>query len=207
MVRGGGAEKTDAELVAHMLATALISYNPVTTLVHGRELKEKDILKYTREQYRVYWKCHFEGQGHQQRQHKMSPNVAYAISDKDTTEPRTFSRNNNSKKTWKKFKGNCRKCGEQGHRANKCTKNTNSKENRRCYVCKQVGHISPNFPHKTNNNNNSNNKNETSFVGMLTNGSDDPIGIKMTQDKIMKEEYCVFIVDKDLRRKNGVWIF
>jgi hypothetical protein len=137
----------------------------------------------------------------------MSPNVAYAISDKDTTDPRTFNHSNNSKKTWKKFKGNCRKCGEQGHRANKCTKNTNSKENRRCYVCKQVGHISPNFPHKTNKNNNSNNKNETAFVGMLTNGSDDPIGIKMTQDKIMKEEYCVFIVDKDLRRKNGVWIF
>jgi Zinc knuckle len=158
MVRAGGAENADTELVAHVLATAPISYNPVTTLVHGRDLKEKDILKYTQYQYRVYWKRHFKDQGHQQRRHKMSTNVAYAVSDKDTTDPRTFNRNNNSNKPWKKFKGNCRKCGEQDHRADKCTKNTNSKETRCCFVCKQVGHISPNCPHKANSNNNSNNK-------------------------------------------------
>jgi hypothetical protein len=42
-----GDEDTNAEIVAHVLATAPISYKPVTTLVHGRDLKNKNILNKT----------------------------------------------------------------------------------------------------------------------------------------------------------------
>jgi hypothetical protein len=79
MTRAGGAEKTDAEIVVHVLATAPNIYDSVTTLVLGKDLNEKDILKYTREQYRSYWKRHFEGQGQVNRRNRMQNNVAYAF--------------------------------------------------------------------------------------------------------------------------------
>jgi hypothetical protein len=46
----GGAEKMDAELVAHVIATAPNIYNMVTTLLQGLDLNQNDILKITREQ-------------------------------------------------------------------------------------------------------------------------------------------------------------
>jgi hypothetical protein len=62
MVKAGVSAKTDAEIVAHVLATAPNSYNLITMLVLGKDLTNKDILKFTREQYRSSWKRHFENQ-------------------------------------------------------------------------------------------------------------------------------------------------
>jgi hypothetical protein len=62
MAKAGGSAKTDAKIVAHVLATARNSYNSITTLVLGKDLTDKDILKFTREQYRSYRKRHFKNQ-------------------------------------------------------------------------------------------------------------------------------------------------
>ena len=62
MVKAGGSAKTDAEIVAHVLATAPNNYDSVTTLILGKDLKDKETSKFAREQYRSYWKRHFEQQ-------------------------------------------------------------------------------------------------------------------------------------------------
>jgi hypothetical protein len=62
MVKAGGSAKTDAEIVAHVLATAPNNYNSVTTLILGKDLKYKETLKFAREQKWSYWKQHFEQQ-------------------------------------------------------------------------------------------------------------------------------------------------
>jgi hypothetical protein len=48
MVKAGGSAKTDAEIVAHVLATAPNSYDSITTLVLGKDLTNKDILKFSK---------------------------------------------------------------------------------------------------------------------------------------------------------------
>jgi hypothetical protein len=60
MVKRGGSAKTDAEIVAHVLATATNNYDLVTTSILGKDLKDKETLKFSREQYRSYWKQQFE---------------------------------------------------------------------------------------------------------------------------------------------------
>jgi hypothetical protein len=62
MVKSGGSAKTDSEIVAHVLAAAPNKYNLVTTLILGKDLKDKETLKFAREQYRSYGKQHFEQQ-------------------------------------------------------------------------------------------------------------------------------------------------
>jgi hypothetical protein len=59
MVKAGRSAKTDAKIVAHVLATAPNSYDSITALVLGKDLTDPDILNFTREQYRSYWKRHF----------------------------------------------------------------------------------------------------------------------------------------------------
>jgi membrane protein YqaA with SNARE-associated domain len=58
MVKAKGSANTDAKVVAHV-ATAPNSYDSIMSLLLGKDLTDKDILKYTREQYRSYWKQHF----------------------------------------------------------------------------------------------------------------------------------------------------
>jgi hypothetical protein len=62
MVKAGGSAKTDAEIVANVLATAPNSYDLITTLVLGKDLTDPDILKFTRKQYQSYRKRYFENQ-------------------------------------------------------------------------------------------------------------------------------------------------
>ncbi len=67
------------------------------------------------------------------------------------------------KKAWsgsKRFKGNCRKCGKQGHKAANCWSGTGGSneqnkgktptghQNRKCYRCNKIGHIAVNCPDK-----------------------------------------------------------
>jgi hypothetical protein len=59
MVKVGGSAKTDAQIVAHVLATAPNNYDSVTSLILGKDLKDKETLKFAREQYWSYWKRHF----------------------------------------------------------------------------------------------------------------------------------------------------
>jgi hypothetical protein len=46
MVNAGGSAKTDAEIEAHVLATAPNNYDLFTTLILGKDLKDKQTLKF-----------------------------------------------------------------------------------------------------------------------------------------------------------------
>jgi hypothetical protein len=116
-VKTGGSAKTDAKIVADVLATAPNSYDSITTLV---DLTDKDILKFTSEQYRSYWK---------------NTAVAYMVETKHNSEVNFVARGQRHRssrpvgKLWKKFKGFCKNCGIQGHKAVNChmaKKNNNS---------------------------------------------------------------------------------
>ena len=163
MVRAGGAAKTPAEIVAHVIATAPRMYDTVTTLLSGTDLKDPEILKIAREQYRNYWKRHFENRQKIQVGRYRNVNTAYHISNSEEKVASAENKNNRyvaggrkstgtgqrpKAKPWKKFKGHCRTCGTQGHKAQNCpsTRNqgatTNSKETRSCYNCGLTGHLS-----------------------------------------------------------------
>jgi hypothetical protein len=104
----------------------------------------------------------------------MQNNVAYAFthgspsnavnSEHATSTGRYGGKNQNrgGKKHWKKFKGNCKKCGGQGHKTEDCPNTGNNNDKRKCYGCNQVGHIRVNCPH----NNNNKKKDEPAFLGM-----------------------------------------
>jgi hypothetical protein len=114
MVKAGGSAKTDAEIVAHVLATAPNSYDSITTLVLGKDLTDPDILKFTREQYRSYWKRHFESQNTRRNRGYSNTAAAYAVETKNNSEVNFVAggqRNKNNRpvgKPWKKFKGFCK---------------------------------------------------------------------------------------------------
>jgi lysine/ornithine N-monooxygenase len=78
MVKAGGSANT-AEIVAHVLATAPNSYESITTLVLGKDLTDADILKFTREQYRSYWKRHFENQNTRRDRGYSNTSAAYMV--------------------------------------------------------------------------------------------------------------------------------
>jgi hypothetical protein len=63
IVRAKGANKTPAEIVADVIATAPKIYDTVTTLLLDKDLTEPDILKTARELYRNYWRRHVERGG------------------------------------------------------------------------------------------------------------------------------------------------
>jgi lysine/ornithine N-monooxygenase len=87
IVKAGGSAKTDAEIVAHVLATAPNNYDSVTTLILGKDLKDKETLKFAREQYRSYWKQHFEHHQNRRSASAYGNNAtAYTIETKDKHE-------------------------------------------------------------------------------------------------------------------------
>jgi hypothetical protein len=86
MVKAGGSAKTDPEIVAHVLATAPNSYDSIKTLVLGKDLTDKDILKFTREQYRSYWKRHFENQNTRKNCGYTNTAAAYTVEMKHNSE-------------------------------------------------------------------------------------------------------------------------
>jgi Zinc knuckle len=156
MVKARGSAKTDTEIVENVLATAPNNYNLVTTLNSGKYLKDKETLKFAREQYRSYWKRHFEQQQNRRSTRGYS-NVAaaYTIKTKDKHKVNAIGNgqrghlqgNKAPGKPWKKFKGFCKNCGIHGHKAVNCTKDKGNlekqvqKETRKCYICNKVGHL------------------------------------------------------------------
>ena len=176
IVRAKGAKKTPAEIVAHVIATAPKVYDTVTTLLLDKDLTEPDILKTAREQYRNYWRRHLERAGVPKyrvrngayhvdttgtngnnnggnRQEEVQaygtgtpargktrarPPGSPGINSTGSTRPKA--------KPWKKFKGFCKTCGQQGHKYSNCpsTKvaSTTHIEKRTCYNCGKPGHLS-----------------------------------------------------------------
>jgi hypothetical protein len=126
MLKTGGSAKTDAETVAYVLATAPNSYDSITTLVLGKDLTDKDILKLIREQYRSYRKQHFENQNTRRNRGYYNTAAAYTVETKHNSEVNFVAggqRNKNNRpvgKPWKKFKVYCKNCGIQGNKAVKC---------------------------------------------------------------------------------------
>jgi hypothetical protein len=115
MVKAGGSAKTDDEIEEHVLATAPNKYNSITTLELGKRLKDNDILKFTRKQYRSCWKRHFES--HNTRRNRGYNNTAaeYTVEAKHNSEVNFVARGQQNKgnrpvgKPWKKFKVFCKK--------------------------------------------------------------------------------------------------
>jgi hypothetical protein len=176
--RAGGAKKTDAEVVAHVIATAPMSYDTITTYMLTQDLKGTEILKTAREQYRNYWKRHFEKTGSSTSSTKYSKyrnGVAAYNVEKVRNKPEEtasavnrinkFQKDGSTRqkgKPWKKFKGYCRTCGKQGHKAGECTQNTTSgNETRRCHNCGKVGHLIKDCPNPKKGND------ETMFCGHI----------------------------------------
>ena len=176
IVKAGGSAKTDAEIVAHVLATAPNSYDSVTTLILGKDLSDATTLKFARDQYRSYWKRHFELQQSKRNTRGYGNTAtAYCVETKEKSEVNAITsgqggrtiRNKAPGKPWKKFKGFCKICGIQGHKAVNCTKDKGNqekrgqKETRKCYNCNKVGHLARDCTKKPN---------DTAFVGcILTN--------------------------------------
>jgi hypothetical protein len=93
MVKAGGSAKTDTKIVAHVLATAPNSYMQVL----GKDLTNKDILKFTREQYRSYWKQHFKNQNTRRNRGYNNTAAAYAVETKQNSEVNSVARGQQNK--------------------------------------------------------------------------------------------------------------
>jgi len=162
--RAGGALKTDAELVAHIVATAPKAYGTITAIVRSMDLSTEDVLDRAIDQYRMHWTTFYEPQiKHVNRRanfYNRSANVnevrgpefvkqnknnevlnTYGDTEINSTRP---ERKGPRGKPWKKFKGNCRTCGTQGHKSQNCPqlKSKSHHESRKCYNCGKKGHLS-----------------------------------------------------------------
>jgi Zinc knuckle len=141
-------------------------------------LTNKDILKFTREQYQSYWKRQFEIQNTRRncRRNCGYNNTAavYAVEVKHNAEVNFvdgLQRNKGSSpvgKPRKNFTGFCKNCGIQGHKVVHChaAKKNNSSgqerkvqgETRKCFSCNKTGHLAQDCPTK---------KANTAFVGCI----------------------------------------
>jgi hypothetical protein len=124
--KGRGSAKTDAKIVAHVLATEPNSYDLVTMLVLGKDLTNKEIMKFTREQYRSYRKQHFEKQNTRRNRRYNNAAAAYTVEATHNSEVNFVAGGQQDKgscpvvKLGKKFKGFCKDCGIQGHKVVNC---------------------------------------------------------------------------------------
>ena len=218
IVKAGGSEKTDAEKVAHVLATAPNSYDSVTTLILGKDLSDATTLKFARDQYRSYWKRHFELQQNK-RNARGYGNVttAYCVETKEKQEVNAITGgqagrtvcNKAPGKPWKKFKGFCKNCGIQGHKAVNCTRDKGTqekrvqKETRKCYNCNKVGHLAKDCTRKPT---------DTAFVGCILINEDPKIDdkklINSTEFDPIKELSWINIEDlaNGLEKEEGLKI-
>jgi Zinc knuckle len=196
LVKAGGSTKTDAEIVAHVLATAPNSYDSITTLVLGKDLTDPNILKFTREQYRSYWKRHFESQNTRRNRGYSNTAAAYAVETKHKSEVNFVAGGQRNKinrpvgKPWKKFKGFCKNCSIQGHKAVNChtAKKKNSTgqerkvqvETRKCFSCNKTGHLARDCPTK---------KADTAFVGCILSYKPPDAHDKEIIEKLKSEDF------------------
>lgn len=146
-------EKKAYEMKAHLLGNLPAGYEDVKTKICGKEADysvrqiEREIAK--------KWKRDFflaTPEGSIKSTSKQT-NVAFNVEDRRGGNPRALP-----KTKWsgaKKFKGKCRKCGQQGHKANDCRSTKKV-----CFECGKEGHFARDCTSKS--------KSETGmFVGML----------------------------------------
>jgi hypothetical protein len=139
-------EKKDYEMKAHLLGNLPAGYEDVKTKISGKEAEhtvrdiEREIAK--------KWKRDFADQVSAKTTSKQA-NVAFNVEARHGR--------GSTKTKWsgvKKFKGKCRKCGQQGHKATDCRSTKKV-----CFECGKEGHFARECPSK--------NKGEMGmFVGM-----------------------------------------
>ena len=128
---GDQYEKKDYEMKAHLLSNLPDGYSDVRTKISGKEGDytvaqiEKEIAD--------KWNRDFEKADDQDNSN--GKNIALAVDGKKATY---------GKKSWKKFKGKCRKCGKIGHKAADCRSNKNGV----CFECGEDGHFARDCPKK-----------------------------------------------------------
>ena len=98
---GDQYEKKDYEMKAHLLSNLPEGYSDVRTKISGKE-GDYTVAQIEKE-ISDKWSRDFEKEADQENGGK---NIALAVDGKRTPHP---------KKSWKKFKGKCRKCGKIGH--------------------------------------------------------------------------------------------
>jgi hypothetical protein len=131
-------------------------------------------LKFTREQYRSYWKLHSENQNTRRNRGYSNTAAAYTVETKHNLEVNFVAggqQNTSNRpvgKPWKKFMGFCKNCGIQGHKAVNChaSKKHNNLgqerkvqgETRKCFSCNKTEHLAQDSPTT---------KADTVFVGCI----------------------------------------
>jgi len=161
IVKAKGTKRTDAEIIAHIINAAPREYNIPLSIISQKDINASDALSQAQTELRNYWKRNLQDRfiksRNERNKQRHRNEGAYTMNGNKPN----FDRNNNNKsfrggkkKFWKKFKGNCKYCGKQGHKANECNfkkqkqaalangiGSGNTTSGRKCFICGKVGHF------------------------------------------------------------------
>ena len=131
---------SDVALITHIMKKTPPIYDALETNLRGQMSSLG--LKEVKKRYELEWKA-------KAKSTSKSDKGVFNLNKKP---------GNPNKKPWKKFKGNCRHCGKQGHKEKDCFKKKNGepkvntaepgKKVVKCYRCQKEGHIARNCPQK-----------------------------------------------------------
>ena len=154
MAEAGGTIKSNADIIAHLITSIPKIYEPVITLITSKPITTSGLLAETQILLRNFWVRNIKDKyTTTQAVHNKKHHEAYAYST--TAIPENPPSAMSPQKPWKKYKGNCRHCGKQGHRMENCftrlreegkpTPNIMGEEKQtygiKCYNCNKIGHI------------------------------------------------------------------
>ena len=185
ITEAGGQEKTDAEVIAHILIMApKEEYGEITRSLRVNE-RTQDLTEVKRT-YQEFWKDYILTEGNSESK----TGEAYHTEEAG------------GKKPWKRFKGTCNNCGKQGHKKVDCWElhpekkkggKPKGQEKRKCFNCNEIGHIAKNCPKKES-------AADAFFVGCVekANGGDEAIDQKNNAGKPKgkeKEKWCPLCIE------------